>query len=469
MGKHLSRAYGMQLGRLPNYVDEFNTVSSQSPGAIRFRGRMQALALEHAQKRVNGKVSSYKTIEASKHALGSLAITIWGLNFQLQEPGGISEKHIRSVLHHEWAYGISAGSLSVMMTQIRKLATWIKKPGMVKDLGAYLPEVNPKEFQRQKNATKSKSPIGNGYELETIINKADAIDKRFGLMVRMEIVFGLRRNEVLQIKPHLDDRNLYLDIRHGVAKNGRLRIIPIETTIQRQVLNYAKSVVGFKEHIGWADASVDQKGLMKRNENRYDYYMQKLGLTKAQAGITGHGLRAQYAEDMAIGKGFVPSTLGGLKGQMTQEELDLARIQIAEDMGHSRISVTGAYFGSLKAKDTNTLGQLLGTLRLGLATIATVFINPPLIPQPSGEFGKMSARKMVSTDFTISISDDRTGIATEVGKIDLKDFSIDPQRTRDVLSPEEAERLLRLAPMLLEKFSIDWHQLRKISALHHIP
>ena len=74
--------------------------------------------------------------------------------------------------------------------------------------------------------------------------------------------------------------------------------------------------------------------------------MAKIGITREDAGVTGHGLRAQYAENAALIAHMIPPTLGGTGGQMPKEKLVIKREQISELLGHSRISVTGAYYGS---------------------------------------------------------------------------------------------------------------------------
>jgi hypothetical protein len=59
-------------------------------------------------------------------------------------------------------------------------------------------------------------------------------------------------------------------------------------------------------------------------------------------------LRAQYAENAALIVNVIPPTLGGSTGQMSKDDLDLKRVQVSELLGHSRISVTSAYFGSFE-------------------------------------------------------------------------------------------------------------------------
>ena len=467
MSNLLSRAQGLDQGRLPNYIDTYNEAASKSEGAKRFRIIMCNFAIQHAEKRVNGNIAGFKTIEASKDALGGMAITLWGLGYQLTTPEGFGEKHARALIRHKWAYGISPGALSVLLTQLGKLQTWIKKTGMLKTTAVYLPEVDPAAFKRKKIADHSKSVSGNGYDLETVVSNADYIDWRFGAMVRMEAVFGLRREEALKIIPHLDDKGSYFDIRKGVAKNGRERQIPIVTQLQRQTLDYVKSLVPKKEHLGWVDKPKQRKGkssssqsemsnqLLKRNQGRYNANMIKLGFTKKDAGITGHGLRAEYAEDSALMKGFVPATLGGTKGQLDQESLDLARLQVAENMGHSRTSVTNAYYGSLKAKMPNSLGQQVGTIRLGENRVATVFVNPPVIAQHSGAYATLTSRKLANTDITAVIEDIGDGIGVEVVKIDVKNMYIQPDYLNNEIASDDLQCLKHLSRKLLLRFGIN--------------
>ncbi len=74
--------------------------------------------------------------------------------------------------------------------------------------------------------------------------------------------------------------------------------------------------------------------------------MKKLGMTKKDAGVTGHGLRAEYLEDQALLLGYIPPTLGGTNDQMDKENLHIIQRKVSELAGHSRTSVTAAYYGA---------------------------------------------------------------------------------------------------------------------------
>ncbi|MFK4554585.1 hypothetical protein ABH944_006245 [Caballeronia udeis] len=68
----------------------------------------------------------------------------------------------------------------------------------------------------------------------------------------------------------------------------------------------------------------------------YYYCLRKIGITKKNADVCGHGLRAEFAENCAIARGLLPATLGGTADQMPKEEMDLILLQVSEKLGHSR-------------------------------------------------------------------------------------------------------------------------------------
>lgn len=53
--------------------------------------------------------------------------------------------------------------------------------------------------------------------------------------------------------------------------------------------------------------------------------------------VTGHGLRAQFAENNALMHDIVPSSLGGEKNQKEKEDMQVQLGKLSEDMGHNRL------------------------------------------------------------------------------------------------------------------------------------
>lgn len=74
--------------------------------------------------------------------------------------------------------------------------------------------------------------------------------------------------------------------------------------------------------------------------------------------MTGHGLRAGFAEDMMLLDGILPSVLGGVTEMSSRQERNQSKLNTSQAMGHNRLQITHAYYG----KDTRfaKAGELLG-------------------------------------------------------------------------------------------------------------
>jgi hypothetical protein len=196
-------------------------------------------------------------------------------------------------------------------------------------------------------------------------------DFRFGLMLLMQLTFGLRRKEVLLCRPWIADRGTSLRVFPAEAKGGRPRDIPIQTEFQREVLQLVQSHIGKTKALAWETMSDGKAASFDQKVTRYKNSMAEIGFTKAEMGMTGHGLRAQYAENMALLEGFVPPTLGGSKDQLPPEDLDVKRVQVSEALGHSRLEITSAYYGSLRSAGPAISSQELAELVQNAARFMT--------------------------------------------------------------------------------------------------
>src|SRR5471030_2613055 len=197
------------------------------------------------------------------------------------------------------------------------------------------------------------------------------------LMLRMMLAFGLRRKEVVHNRPWKADRGDKLSIYPGEAKGGRPRDIIFNTPEQRIVLDYVKSHVNKNESLGWTTNTRGEKATLQFNIGKYNRLMAKIGITKLKDGATVHGLRAQYAENSALIAGMIPATLGGTKGQMDKESLDVTRAQISEQLGHSRIDVTASYYGSFgRNAKPDEVNRCKTNIEGGLRATATMQLKP---------------------------------------------------------------------------------------------
>ena len=131
-----------------------------------------------------------------------------------------------------------------------------------------------------------------------------------------------------------------------MAKSGKDRDIPIEHPFQRVCLEHAKRLCKDRDDfLGWPDRTYQQ------NVRRYNHLMERLGISGKDADCVGHGLRAEYAENIAMLHGLVPPVLGGKSSQLDQDSRLVIQNIVSRNMGHHRPEVTGAYYGEFRKNE----------------------------------------------------------------------------------------------------------------------
>lgn len=311
--------------------------------------KLNALLAKNAPTRVNGSVASERTMTAAGDSLHASFKRLIKLGYRLQDPENLTTKHIEALCKDWYKEGFKPKTIQGNLSHLRILCRWIGKGEMVKDAAHYLPQVPREELRVKTIAEKSKSWAANGIDVAEKVREADALDWRFGIMLRMAVAFGLRRMEVIQCIPWKVDRGNKFSAYK--TKGGRPRDIYIDTDEQRKVLDHVKALLKPNERMGWLTQCDGSKATLEYSLAKWNKMLAKIGITKQASNCTGHGLRAQYAENAALIADMIPPTLGGSGGQMPKAVLDLKRIQVSELLGHSRKSVTGAYYGSFGRDD----------------------------------------------------------------------------------------------------------------------
>ena len=364
--------------------------------------------------RVNGKVASNRTQEISQQVMASCAKRLHGLGFYLQSVEGLGRKHIDALVLDWYSGGkgnkLSAKTIQNNFSRLKIFCGWAGKGGIISPLGAigHLEGVDPKELKVTTVATKSKSWSANGVDVGAKILEASAQDRRHGAMLLLDVAFGVRKKEQLRVKPWKADKGLFLEISDGVGKGDKYRVILFEHgtpekdafgRAQRWALDEAKKVCKKSETLGWSGLTY------KQSENRYYHYMQRLGLTKAQTGVTAHGLRAEFAENLLLLNGLMPPSLGGTAQQMPKSERDGIMLDAANKLGHNDLHTSTAYYSSFR-KDfvENNLGGKLGRVIAVDSEkdhFAVVYANPMPAPQPNGSYAPLSEEARARTLVTV--------------------------------------------------------------------
>ena len=118
-------------------------------------------------------------------------------------------------------------------------------------------------------------------------------------------------------------------------------------------LDYARAVAeGEDAHLG------DPRHDLKRNLRRFDYVMEKFGITSSERGITAHGLRHEalirrFGDETG---GEAPPVRGG--GPLPPGLDHAARQAVAEMAGHGRIRASCAYLGSPRTSGTRFVASV---------------------------------------------------------------------------------------------------------------
>lgn len=355
--------------------------------------------------RANGNVASFRTQHHSKEVIHACCKELHELGFYLENVSGIKEKHIKALIENWNKRTLAISTMRENFSRLKQFCVWAKKEGIihVHGLSHYLPDIDKTAADKMIN--KSKSWSGNGVDVIEKIMQTKDIDERWHLMLLMGLAFGLRRKEMLCIKPWSADKSHVLEIEKSVAKNGKLRSIEIskETPyglFQRNVLDYVKKIVRKSEHLGWPNSEY------KQNENRYDYLMSKNGFTKIVSGFTGHGLRAEFTENYALIQGMLPAALGGTFDQMPKDKIEKIEFQICGMLGHNNIHTIGHYYGKLRKTVKNSdKGEKVKTLIIdqGNEIFGFMYCNPPCIMANDGSYRKKTAIEATETVIVFQI------------------------------------------------------------------
>lgn len=251
--------------------------------------------------------------------------------------------------------GLVAATIQTKLSAMRKFFALVGKEYMVpkgKDLYQLLAKkgIDHGGLRRTQVVTLSKSWTQRGVELEKVLRDVYAMDPLVGIQLKLQGMFGLRLNEVLHMQPLVSDNGRQLLVLDG-TKGGRVRFFdfsadPVRATQQREALEEAKNA-----------AEAHPRGVLLRKRQsvhaarkRYEYVLRKCGVTKSQKGVTGHGLRHEFAANLYEEvSGLRPPVEDVHTPQEYEDKLgavEQAELAVSAALGHARPSISGAYNGS---------------------------------------------------------------------------------------------------------------------------
>lgn len=264
------------------------------------------------------------------------------------DPRNLGQKHIHAMVQVWQQEHLAPATIQTYLSFLRGLSMWMGKHGFVRGPAHY--GLNVEEYQRHEYAQRDKSWSAKGVDINALVDRVCAFDKYVGASLRLIQTMGLRRKESVMFRPfesvmpfeatklalEKQEANWYVRIK---GKGGRVRFIPLDNPARLAAVEFAQDVVRSQDsHMG------NPANELKQNLRRFDYVMEKFGITFRELGVTPHGLRhevlIQFFGDQS---GELPPVRGG--GPLPPDLDRAARLAVAELAGHSRTRSAAAYCG----------------------------------------------------------------------------------------------------------------------------
>ena len=299
-----------------------------------WKASLAAVLKAHNGARHDGAVASFATRDKRGDVLYAGFKRLHELGFRLDTVMSLRGKHVEALVKDWHARGLSASTLQNNLSIFRTFAEWIGKAGMVRGIAHYL---GSGTAARSSIARQDKTWSGRGIDVGVMIEQVRQKDERVALQPQLQLAFGLRAREAMQLRPHLADKETYLSVTHG-TKGGRDRVEQIRTPEQRAVLELAKTFCATP-----SSSTSDAQQKLSQWKNHYYRIVRSCRITRKD-GITSHGLRHQYANERYRELTGSDSPVRG--GAVVNRNTDQgARQVVAKELGHSRESVTTHYLG----------------------------------------------------------------------------------------------------------------------------
>ncbi|MDE0644639.1 MAG: integrase domain-containing protein [Gammaproteobacteria bacterium] len=287
---------------------------------------MRQLEYEFKEMLRNNRDGSYGTQVQRKASLLRIARDLRELGFNQMNVHALKRKHVIALVKHWQELGISAGSQKNLLVFVR---WWARKVGKY-DL---LPEENDSLRIPKRSLIPDSSKAQ--YLNQDILNQIS--DERIRLSIELQQEFGLRRQESLLFQPSYADQQDHLAMKGSWTKGGRPRTIPLITECQRVLVDRTRKIAG-------GGSMIPSQLSYKQWFDRYISELKKQNLYNL------HGLRHGYAQRRYRMLTGWPSPFenGPKFNDMTEEQRKIdehARLQVSQELGHNRISITDVYLG----------------------------------------------------------------------------------------------------------------------------
>lgn len=268
---------------------------------------------------------------------------------KLPDPRNLGQKHLRAMVQVWQQEHLAPATIQTYLSFLRGLGMWTGKHGFVREPAYYGLDVA--EYLRHEYAQRDKSWSAQGVDIDALVIQVCGYDRYVGASLRLIRAMGLRRKESVLFRPYesvvsFPDTGLPLEEQTAdryariKGKGGRVRFIPLDSSARQDAVAFAQGIVaGLDAHLG--DPARD----LKRNLRRFDYVLDKFGVTFSKLGVTAHGLRHEALIDHFESlTGHAAPVRGGVALPAGVDRA--ARQAVARLAGHARTRSAAAYCGA---------------------------------------------------------------------------------------------------------------------------
>ena len=276
----------------------------------------------------------------------------------LPDPRNLGERHIKAMVALWQKEKLAPATVQTYLSFLRGLAQWVGKHGLVRQPQYY--GLQPEEYQRHEASTRDKSWSAQEIDIDGLIDDISRFDPHVGAALQLMRTMALRKKEAIMFRPHIcmvpfeatgmplhkRKADLYARIKAG-SKGGRERFVPIDSALRMAAITHAQTVVTAADgHMGQPSHTLEQA------LRRFNYVLEKFGVTQKMLGVTAHGLRHQVLiEQFEALTGHLAPVRGG--GKLPGDISGPARQEVAELAGHARKRASNAYLGTAMTRKSD--------------------------------------------------------------------------------------------------------------------
>jgi integrase len=290
--------------------------------------------------------TSIKTQERRLYSIFGAIREVRGLGYKIESPYSLAEKHIEAVVKHWVADGQTTGTMENKLAHLKAFAGWMGKYQLVKSLHDYV-SAEDLGGKREYVTTTDKSWEAHGINAQGKIAEIALTEPHVAIQLKLQAAFGLRIEESFAmpiaktIREMLRNGGDRIAIEKG-TKGGRRRTAPMQLryAVLEEALQYANTRTG---------STTPSQHTIPSWRDYYNKVMRKHGIYKKGLGITSHGLRHQWLQELYKSlTQFDAPIKGGDEHPDIETHREALKLAV-EAAGHSKPSKSGMYLSTTAA------------------------------------------------------------------------------------------------------------------------